>query len=259
VASTPRHDGTRRGDVAWRLDAVSCGPDALLDGVTMGGAAGEICVVMGANGAGKTTLLRTLAGLTAPRSGTVWRRPGRVAYLPQNPAALLHRESVAAEVAWTARGLRDHGPEAQRAIMDVLDVTAIAERDPRDLSSGQRQRAAIAAVLSGRPDLVLLDEPTRGMDGAARAGLVAAARLLAGHGAAVVLATHDADLAADVADRVFLIAQDTLHDAGAPERALSGAGSPSTQLGRLFDSPGPVTVDAVASLYGPPVGARRVT
>jgi energy-coupling factor transport system ATP-binding protein len=241
-------------DAAWRLDSVSCGPDQLLRDVTVAGVAGEVSVLMGANGAGKTTLLRTIAGLVEPRSGSAWRRPGRVAYLPQNPAALLHRESVAAEIAWTVRGVRGRRDAHQQEIMDVLDVTAIADRDPRDLSSGQRQRAAIAAVLCGRPDLVLLDEPTRGMDGAARAGLASAARMLAGNGAAVVLATHDSDLAAAVGDRILRVEDGTVRDAGTPEEALSGAVAGATQLGRLFTSPGPVTVAAVAAVLGEPAG-----
>ena len=78
----------------------------------------------------------------------------------------------------------------------------MAERDPRDLSSGQRQRAALAAVLAGSPSLVLLDEPTRGMDGAARAALTAALARVAGRGGSAVVATHDPQLVAAVATRV---------------------------------------------------------
>ena len=253
--TTAAHAASPPADVAWRLDSVGCGPGNLLREVTAAGSAGEVTVLMGANGAGKTTLLRTIAGLVGPRSGSVWRRPGRVAYLPQNPAALLHRESVAAEIDWTARASRGRGDAQQREITDLLDVTAIADRDPRDLSSGQRQRAAIAAVLCGRPDLVLLDEPTRGMDGAARSGLASAVRMLAEHGAAVVLATHDSDLAAALGDRILRLEGGSVRDAGTPEAALSGAQAGATQLGRLFTSPGPVTVAAVAAVLTQPTGA----
>ncbi|MBJ7610626.1 MAG: ATP-binding cassette domain-containing protein [Candidatus Dormibacteraeota bacterium] len=234
-------------EVVWHLDDVSTGFQDLLGGVSVCGRKGEVIVVMGDNGAGKTTLLRVLAGLIPARSGTVWRRQGRIAYLPQNPAALLHRQTVAAELDSTLRRGRHPADGAHRAFMDLLGVTAIAGCDPRDLSSGQRQRAAIAAVLCGAPEIALLDEPTRGMDGAARDGLAAAVRNLAAAGASVVVATHDSDLAASIADRVFIIADGQVRDAGSPAHALSGRQRFASQLGRLFASPGPVTVEAVAA------------
>ncbi len=246
---------------AWRLDAVTAGHDDLLREVTVTAHAGEVVAVMGRNGAGKTTLLRVVAGLAAARSGAVWREQGRVAYLPQNPAALLHRDSVAAEIEWTLRAQGRRGAptdrDALRALLRVLGVDAIAGRDPRDLSSGQRQRAAVAAILCGSPVIALLDEPTRGMDGRARDGLVAAVRMLAARGTSVVVATHDSDLVASVADRVLVVADGAVHDRGAPEAALSGARNEhATQLGRLFTAPGPVTVEAVAARLA---GARSGT
>jgi energy-coupling factor transport system ATP-binding protein len=83
-----------------------------------------------------------------------------------------------------------------------MGLTELAGRYPRDLSGGERQRSAIAAVLAGSPALALLDEPTRGMDAAARRRLIAAVDRLAGEGGSVVVATHDEELAAAVADRV---------------------------------------------------------
>jgi energy-coupling factor transport system ATP-binding protein len=231
---------------AWRLHGVVAGHGELLRDVDAEAAAGEVVVLMGRNGSGKTTLLRVIAGLAAPRSGSVWRTAGRVAYLPQNPAALLHRESVAAEVAWTLRGERVDEP-AVTHVLRALNVDAIARCDPRDLSSGQRQRAAVAAILCGSPSVALLDEPTRGMDGTARDGLVAAVRSVAARGASVVVATHDSELAASIADRVLVIEGGQVRDRGAPTNALSGDQEHATQLGRLFRAPGPVTVEAVAA------------
>jgi energy-coupling factor transport system ATP-binding protein len=241
---------SRPADVAWRLENVTAGHDSLLRDVTVDGRRGEVVALMGANGSGKTTLLRVIAGLIAPGAGTVHRRDGRVAYLPQNPAALLHRQTVAAEIEWTLRRSQVSGDDPDHAeLMGALGVPAIANSDPRDLSSGQRQRGAIAAVVCGRPATVLLDEPTRGMDGAARGGLAAAVHMLAAHGASVVVATHDSDLAATVADRVLVIDGRTVADRGTPEQALSGKGPHATQLGRLSACPGPVTVEAVATLF----------
>jgi energy-coupling factor transporter ATP-binding protein EcfA2 len=235
---------------AWSLDRVTAGHGDALRDVSIEGRCGEVIALMGSNGAGKTTLLRVIAGLITPRSGAVHRREGRVAYLPQNPAALLHRQTVAAEIAWTLRRSRTGSDgEVHAALMHALGVTAIAGSDPRDLSSGQRQRGAIAAVLCGSPATVLLDEPTRGMDGAARDGLAVAVQALAAGGASVVVATHDSDLAATVASRVLIVDDGAVRDMGTPQQALSGTGRHATQLGRLFDSPGPVTVDAVAAMF----------
>ncbi|MEA2643305.1 MAG: energy-coupling factor transport system ATP-binding protein [Chloroflexota bacterium] len=190
------------GAEAWSLQNVSAGfgGHLVIDGVDLAGHAAEVVALSGPNGGGKTTLLRLIAGTLAPLSGAVARRPGRIAYLPQNPAALLHRPTVRSEVAFTIA----RAGETQRpgVILDELGLASVAERYPRDLSSGERQRAALAAVLPGSPGLVLLDEPTRGMDGAARARLVTLVARLRDQGAAVVLATHDVELRAALADRV---------------------------------------------------------
>ena len=235
---------------AWQLSGVVAGHGDLLIDVDASAAEGEVVAVMGRNGSGKTTLLRVIAGLVKPRAGSAWRAAGRVAYLPQNPAALLHRETVAAEIAWTMRAepRSAAADSAHRALLRRLGVDAIAAKDPRDLSSGQRQRAAVAAILAGSPALALLDEPTRGMDGSAREGLVAAVRGLASRGTSVVVATHDSELAAAIADRVLVIDGGGVRDCGPPAAALSGPHEHATQLGRLVGSPGPVTVEAVAAL-----------
>ena len=197
-----RHDAPASAALSWRLHQVSAGPAgvAVLQDLDLAGGAGEVLALTGANGSGKTTLLRTIAGLLPPLAGSVERRPGRIAYLPQNPSALLHRATVRSEIEWTLR--RTHSAGRADALLEELGLAAVAERDPRDLSSGQRQRAALAAVLAGSPSLVLLDEPTRGMDGAARAALTAALVRVAGRGGSAVVATHDPQLVAAVATRV---------------------------------------------------------
>ena len=193
---------------AWEMHGVAAGPTgragaAILEGVTLAGAPGEVVVLTGPNGSGKTTLLRTLAGLLAPLAGTVRRPEGRTAYLPQNPGALLHLPTVRAEVALTLR--RTGSSEPLGAMLAAFGLAALGDRYPRDLSSGERQRAALAATLAGAPTLVLLDEPTRGMDTAARSSLVAAVEVLTAGGSAVVVATHDETLAAALADRTIIL------------------------------------------------------
>jgi energy-coupling factor transport system ATP-binding protein len=189
----------------------------VLHDLDLAGGSGEVVALTGDNGSGKTTLLRTISGLLPPLAGRVERRPGRIAYLPQNPSSLLHRASVRSEVEWTLR--RTGSTAGAGALLDELGLGDVAGRDPRDLSSGQRQRAALAAVLAGAPSLVLLDEPTRGMDGAARRSLVAALARVAGAGGSAVVATHDQQLVAAVASRVV-----ELRDGAARERrTMAGA------------------------------------
>ena len=232
------------GDAAWELRSCAVGHDrtAVLAGVDLGGATGEVTVLMGPNGGGKTTLLRAIAGLQKPLAGTAWRQAGRVAYLPQDPAVLLHRRSVQDEVDYTLRRAGSHEPRG--LVLRRLGLADLASRYPGDLSSGQRQRAALAAILAGSPGLVLLDEPTRGMDANARSALVRILREMAVAGASVVVATHDADLAADLADRVLFVDAGTVRDGGCPAAALSGPGAYSTDIGRLYPG-GPVTVEGV--------------
>jgi energy-coupling factor transport system ATP-binding protein len=191
------------------VDAGPAGPRgaALLEGISLAGGAGEVVALVGPNGSGKTTLLRTLAGLLPALAGTVRRPAGRTAYLPQNPGALLHLPSVRAEVELTLRragaGPAPDVTASAGAMMAAFGLTHLAGRYPRDLSSGERQRAALAATLVGSPALVLLDEPTRGMDLAARRSLAAVVHSLTERGSAVVIATHDADLATELADRTI--------------------------------------------------------
>jgi energy-coupling factor transport system ATP-binding protein len=201
---------------AWNLREVTVGPgpEPVLQGVDLTGGAGEVVALRGPNGGGKTTLLRCLAGLLPPRSGRVERRPGRVAYLPQDPAALLHRPTVRDEVELTLRRAGDRGDASE--ILGRLGLAQVAERYPRDLSSGERQRAALAAVLAGSPAIALLDEPTRGMDDRARRALTGLVEDLRDRGTAVVVATHDAELVTSVADRVVTVAGGGVADAGPP-------------------------------------------
>jgi ABC-type multidrug transport system ATPase subunit len=194
------------GGDAWSLENVTAGFGGrpVLNGVDLAGRAGEVVVLSGPNGGGKTTLLRLIAGSLAPLAGSVWRLPGRVAYLPQNPTVLLHLPTVRAEVRFTLE--RSGEQEQPETILGALGLLPLAGQYPRDLSCGERQRAALAAVLPGSPACVLLDEPTRGIDSSARGALVALVARLRDRGASIVMATHDDDLRNALADRVINVA-----------------------------------------------------
>ncbi|MGW6563212.1 ABC transporter ATP-binding protein [Streptomyces hydrogenans] len=180
-------------------------------------APGEVVALMGRNGAGKSTLLSTLVGMIAPTSGTV-RVSGlvphatdprdlirRVGLVPQEPRDLLYAETVAEECA-AADADAGATPGTCRALVTELVPGVTDATHPRDLSEGQRLALALAVVLTAAPPLVLLDEPTRGLDYAAKARLVVRLRALAAAGHAIVLATHDVELAAELVDRVVIVA-----------------------------------------------------
>ncbi len=178
---------------------------------------GETIALMGRNGAGKSTLLRTLVGTHRPTTGSV--RVGglkphstspaellrHVGLVPQEPRDLLYADTVAAECE-AADGDARAEPGTCRALVDDLLPGVSDATHPRDLSEGQRLALALAVVLTARPPLILLDEPTRGLDYAAKERLVEILRGLAADGHAIVLATHDVELAAELAHRVVVIA-----------------------------------------------------
>ncbi|MEV7125679.1 ATP-binding cassette domain-containing protein [Streptomyces sp. NPDC093260] len=181
-------------------------------------APGETVALMGRNGAGKSTLLGSLVGLVQPSAGQV-RVSGavphrtsprelvrRVGLVPQEPRDLLYADTVAAECAAADQDAQA-APGACRALVSALLPGVCDATHPRDLSEGQRLALALAVVLTARPPLLLLDEPTRGLDYGAKARLVAELRALAAAGHAIVLATHDVELAAELAHRVVLLAE----------------------------------------------------
>jgi energy-coupling factor transport system ATP-binding protein len=192
--------------LAWAASGLTVGHDRpVLEGVDIRCHRGDVLAVTGPNGAGKTTLLRTLAGLLKPLSGDVQREPGRRAYLPQDPGALLHQATVLAEIEQTIRWMRlDCSPQK---VLSQFGLADLAGRDPRDLSTGQRQRAALAAILIGDPEMVFLDEPTRAADQASRQALFEALEQLAERGAAVLVATSDSEFAEQVGDLVLVADQ----------------------------------------------------
>ncbi|MFD5374415.1 ABC transporter ATP-binding protein [Streptomyces griseoincarnatus] len=179
---------------------------------------GETVALMGRNGAGKSTLLGALVGLVAPSSGSVRTggavphrtRPRdlvrKVGLVPQEPRDLLYADTVAAECAAADRDAEAE-PGTCRALLGELLPSVADDMHPRDLSEGQRLTLALAVVLTARPPLLLLDEPTRGLDYAAKARLTAILRRLAADGHAIVMATHDVELAAELAHRVVLLAE----------------------------------------------------
>jgi energy-coupling factor transport system ATP-binding protein len=197
--------------------SVSYGRHPALRRATLAVAAGEVLAVMGRNGAGKSTLLAACIGLRRPEEGRI-RIGGvdprslsgpelvrAVGLVPQEPADLLGAVTVAAECRDADRDARVV-PGTTATLLHDLAPEVGDDEHPRDLSEGQRLCLALAVVLAARPPVLLLDEPTRGLDYDAKARLVRILRDLAADGHAVLIATHDVELAAEVATRVAVLA-----------------------------------------------------
>ena len=177
----------------------------LLRGLDLDVRAGDVHAVVGGNGCGKSTLLRLAAGVLKPERGRVANRlAARQALLPQNPKALFVCDTVADELREWQRGC-GYGDDAVEATLERFSLAAHAARHPYDLSGGQQQLLAFAKILLTDPDLLLLDEPTKGLDTPTKCALAGAVRACARRGATVVLVTHDLAFAARVADRATML------------------------------------------------------
>ena len=206
----PQH---RAGDPLVTLHQVTAGYNgrAVLRDCSLTLREGEVGAVVGPNGSGKSTLARALAGLLRPRQGRVrWHRPGgsarRVGFLQQNPLHQLVCPTVEEEICFAPRNL---GLERDGAVDDLLSRAGLRHlrgRATQALSVGEQQRTALAATLSTRPRLLILDEPTLGQDRHHLRDLMGLVRDLNEQGQTVLLITHDRELVASCASRVWTMA-----------------------------------------------------
>jgi ABC-type Mn2+/Zn2+ transport system ATPase subunit len=210
-----------------------------LDGVSLTLPAGIALGIVGPNGSGKSTLLKTIAGLVTPSAGTVAvfgqrprdLRPGTVGYVPQIedvdwqfPASV---RDVVAMGRYPRLGAFARFGAKDRAAVDgalaALDLTHLATRHISQLSGGQQQRAFVARAIAQEPQLLLLDEPTTGVDAATEEALLTVIRALVQRGMPVLMTTHDLDRAAEWFDRLIVVDRRVLAD-GDPLTVLeSGA------------------------------------
>ncbi|MEV7470622.1 ATP-binding cassette domain-containing protein [Streptomyces kronopolitis] len=258
-AGAPPRDGSGPDGIAAAVSGLGVrrGRSEVLHRVELTVRRGETLALMGRNGAGKSTLLSTLVGMHEPSSGAVRvggltpHRTGprellrQVGLVPQEPRDLLCADTVAAEC---AAADQDAGAPAgscrtlvTRLLPDVPDSV-----HPRDLSEGQRLALALAIVLTARPPLLLLDEPTRGLDYAAKARLVEVLRALAAEGHAIVLATHDVELAAELAHRVVILAEGEIVADGPTDEVVVSSPSFAPQVAKVLAPLPWLTVPQVA-------------
>jgi energy-coupling factor transport system ATP-binding protein len=241
---------------------VTYGATAAVRDVTTRVTAGEIVALMGRNGAGKSSLLKALAGLTRasgsidvggldPRTATPSTLIGVVGLVPQDPRDLLHADSVADECATADR---DAGADAGTATRLLAELAPDVQLDqhPDDLSEGQRLILVLSKVLAAAPPLLLLDEPTRGLDYAAKRRLTGILRKLVADGRAVVLATHDVELVAEVATRVVVMAEGEIVADGPTPDVVVASPAFAPQVAKVLAPQPWLTVADVASALPAP-------
>ncbi len=252
--------------------AVRRGVSHALRGVDLEARRGSVVAVMGRNGAGKSTLLASLVGQLRPSAGSVRvlgaaaaatgpdvmldpaaTAPARlvacVGLVPQDPGLLLYCDTVIGEC---ESADADFGMPSgtTRALLRRIGGDVADAIHPRDLSEGERLCLALSVVLASRPTLVLLDEPTRGLDYPAKTRLVGVLRELADSGHTVVLATHDVELAADVADRVVVLAEGQVVADGPVREVLAGSPAFAPQVAKILHPLPYLTVEDVVAGLG---------
>ena len=211
--------------------------------------AGECTALMGRNGSGKSSLLWALQGAGRRAAGTVrvgeaGADPGRlsaararrlVGLVPQTPADLLYLDTVAAELAQADRDVSDRpGDAAARDILDEIAPGIADDAHPRDLSAGQQLALVLAIQLTAAPSVILLDEPTRGLDYQAKASLTGVLDVLAARGHAIVVATHDVEFVTRACDRVVVMAGGEIVTDGPAADVLTASPTFAPQVAKVL-------------------------
>ncbi|WP_439657452.1 ABC transporter ATP-binding protein [Lentzea sp. HUAS TT2] len=238
---------------------VRYGPKIAVRAVDLDLHVGEIVAMMGRNGSGKSSLLWALQG-SGPRQGgavdvagsdpkklTAGEARKLVGLVPQTASDLLYLQTVADECA-AADAESDATAGSCRALLDRLAPGIRAEAHPRDLSEGQRLALVLAVQLSAAPRVMLLDEPTRGLDYTAKAALAGMITQLAAEGRAVVVATHDVEFVATVAHRAIVMAEGEIVSDGPTAEVLGGSPAFATQVAKILGEPWLTVADVRAAL-----------
>ncbi len=272
----PRPDPTGDAAVTARSLHVRRSGRTVLGELDLTVRGGAVTALMGRNGSGKSTLLGAICAMVRVTSGTVEAagvRPGRcrpkdligrIGMVPQDAGSLLLADSVDAECHAADRDFGAPPGSCRRILHRLADLDPT--RHPRDLSEGQRVLLAVAVILTGDPTVLLLDEPTRGLDYGAKRRLATLLRERTAAGGCVLMATHDVEMAAEVADDVLLIADGDVIAEGAAREILCDSMAFAPQVAKVMHPRTFLTVDDVlraterttpAPHSAAPVPARR--
>lgn len=222
-------------DVWFRYEKSA--PD-VLKGLSLDVCEGEFCAILGGNGAGKSTALSVLGGLRPPYRGKVRIYGGKkVALLPQNPVSVFSHKTVREDLEDIARIAMKDGAQKRAEMLEqtirFLALDGLLERHPYDLSGGEQQRAALAAVLLTEPDILVLDEPTKGLDAPFKRELAQILSGLAARGVTLVMVSHDVEFCAAHADRCALLFDGQIVSEGAPREFFAGMSFYTTAASRM--------------------------
>ncbi len=220
-------------------------PD-VLRGLSLEVRRGEFFALLGGNGVGKSTLLKLLSGLQKPQRGELTLH-GSVAAVPQDPQALFVKKTLRADLLELCL---DEGKADQ--VVELCQLSGLLERHPFDLSGGERQRAALAKVLLLEPDVLLLDEPTKGLDAQFKRTLAGILQSLTARGVTILMVSHDVEFCAAYAHRCALMFRGDIVTQGTPRSFFSGNSFYTTaanRMGRTVE-PQAVTADDLAALCG---------
>jgi energy-coupling factor transporter ATP-binding protein EcfA2 len=207
---------------------------------------GQVTALMGRNGSGKSSLLWALQGTGPRQAGTVdvdgqdpkGMAPSRarrlVTLVPHTPADLVYQDSVSAECAQADKESGSSPQSGARSLLDRLSPGIPGDVHPRDLSEGQRLALVLALQLSAGPQVVLLDEPTRGLDYGAKRSLIGIVDQMAHEGRAVVIATHDVEFVASAADRVVVLAEGDIVADGPTSEVIGASPAFAPQVAKVL-------------------------
>lgn len=206
----------------------------------------EWVALLGGNAAGKSTVLHVAAGLLKPLNGQVWlegnklrrvselERYRTIGFLPQNPMTYFVCDTVEEEIDLAAkRAGGDSWTQLAKQMITKLTLEKLLSRHPHDLSGGEQQKLALACVLLGQPRILLLDEPTKGLDPEAKLQLTAILRNLHQEGLALLMVTHDVEFAAATATRCCLLFDGEIASSGTPQQFFSQNYFYTTSINRM--------------------------
>ncbi|MCT4604661.1 MAG: ATP-binding cassette domain-containing protein [Marinisporobacter sp.] len=204
-----------------------------LKGVNLNIFKGEVFGIMGENGGGKSTLLKNISGLVKPTKGKLLVK-GEVGYLSQNPNDYLFNDTVYEEIKYTLdqKGMKDLSRIEK--VCHELDILKYKDKNPRDLSGGEKQRVALASILVMEPEILILDEPTRGLDRELKERLGRIIKGLQKKGKTIILVTHDVEFIGKYCDRVCLMFDGSVAQVGSKYTVLTDGIYYATQMNKLF-------------------------
>ena len=207
------------------------GPD-IIKGMKLSLHKGEWLCLLGGNGTGKTTAIKVLSGLQKPYRGTVTTRE-EIGYLPQNPQTLFVKKTVEADLREVLTGQRSEKEERLRDMIKLCRLTGLEQRHPYDLSGGEQQRLGLAKVLLWQPGILLLDEPTKGLDIEMKCILAEVLQELLQQGIAILMVSHDVEFCAAYAKQCALFFDGAIVTQDTPRRFFSGNSFYTTAANRI--------------------------